>query len=229
MKIISLSVFVLASALSFVAPLSTHGQTFLFDFGGANPTTGQPETWNTVLSSVGTSDTGKMLNLVSTDNTVTEVDLLMVARFSGENPNGATSSTIFPSSATRDSLYGQDTRFPRFKLTELDVSKTYDFTFYASRSGSENRETLYTVTGGISGSVVLNASNNVNQTVSLFGITPNAAGEILIALDPTVNNNTTNKFTYLGVMVVTAVPEPSSVTCLASGVVMLLARRRRSL
>lgn len=237
MKLLAISPVVFASALYLVAPVATHAQTFLFDFGSTNQTTGQPQAWNNVLNSIGTNPNGVLLDLVSSDGSVTGVDLRMVTRFSGENQNGAlTTSTDFPSSATRDSLYGntenfngQANNFPSFKLTDLDPAKTYDFTFYASRMpADDNRETLYTVSGGISGSVALNAANNINETVSLFGITPNATGEILISLSPGANNNNSNHFTYLGVMVVTAVPEPSAAMCLAGGAALLFARRRRT-
>jgi hypothetical protein len=61
--------------------------------------------------------------------------------------------------ATRDSLFGNtevfnnlSNIFPQFKLTNLDSTKAYNFTFYASRTGvGDVRETGDTVTGGTSG------------------------------------------------------------------------------
>jgi hypothetical protein len=131
-----------------------------------------------------------------------------VSRFHGANENGTLASPLFPTDATRDSLYGNTEVWngltnitPIFKLTGLDPALVYQFTFYASRIGAtDNRETGYTVTGLSSAFAVLDAANNVTNTTVVSGIRPSASGEITISLTPTANNNNLNHFTYLGVM-----------------------------
>jgi hypothetical protein len=189
-------------------------QPILFDFGGANttehgPTPDDPTNyWNNITATIGTSDSGQLLNVVTIANLPTTVGLSMIRRFNGVNENGTQSSTLFPPDATRDSLYGNTELFntltdifPSFKLTGLNPALVYGLTFYASRTGvSDNRETGYAVEGVSSNFVAFNAANNINTSANAAGIAPSAAGEITISLAPTANNNNANHFTYLGVM-----------------------------
>ncbi len=190
-------------------------RTFLFDFGasGRRTTLGDTEgndplySWNNITS-VGSSNTGRLEGLVAADGEPTTAGLVMLNRFNGANENGATTDAPFPSNATRDSLFGntetfsgQSNIFPKFKLIGLDPSLRYELTFYASRTGvSDNRETGYTVTGGTSGFTALNAAGNLTTTATVADIPPTAEGEITISLAPTENNNNANHFTYLGVL-----------------------------
>ncbi len=195
-----------------VAVGDAYPEAFLFDFGSASTPMDAADdpanSWNNVTDPIGSSSTGVMRNLVTVRNTVTEASLVMVSRFNGANTNGTLASAVFPQDATRDSLYGNtelfggsSNIFPRFKLAGLDQGLTYDFTFYASRlSVGDNRETGYTVAGANSGFAPLDAGNNVDKSVQVIGIAPDASGEITISLAPTAANNNSNHFTYLGVM-----------------------------
>lgn len=199
------------SLLVQVPPLPPEG--FLLDFGGGNTTLVGPSpddpinVWNNIGSSIGGSSAGELFNLVTSHGNATEVGLVMISRFNGVNENGTQASTLFPADATRDSLFGNtevfsgmSNIFPSFKLTGLDPTKSYDFTFYASRMGvTDNRETGYSLSGANSNFVTLNASGNINNTVT-GQIKPSSAGEVIVALAPTANNNNANHFTYLGVM-----------------------------
>jgi hypothetical protein len=226
----------LCTAFLLSLPAVLQAQTFLFDFGGTdtvNPTNGLY--WNNITTAIGTSNTGQRLNLLTSDNVTSDVDFLMVSRFSGANTNGTQTSTVFPTSATRDSLYGnteifegQTNVFPVFKLSSLDITKSYDLTFFGSRTGvSDNRETEYRVAGSATGSVFLNATNNVNNTVTLFGVTPTPAGEITISLFEGPNNTNSNSFSYINVLKVDTIPEPGSALLLLAGAGSLALRRRR--
>jgi hypothetical protein len=185
-------------------------EVLLFDFGsGSTPTDGDPDNvWNNITESVGASDSGKLLNLLTVAGRTTDIDLIMLSRFNGANQNGTLEFAGFPTDATRDSLYGNTESFnnltdifPSFKLAELDPLLTYDITFYASRMGvRDNRETGYTVVGANSGFAALNVAANIDALVQVTGIAPDAAGEITISIAPTENNDNANHFTYLGVM-----------------------------
>ncbi len=232
------------AALFAVSQVPCGAQTFLFDFGSTTYTTGNGAApaddpvnfWNNVTTTVGQSDTGSLLNLITTDNSVTSVGLMMLSRFNGANEAGTQASTLFPSDATRDSLFGNTELFsglanvfPSFKLIGLDPAGTYDFTFYASRlSVTDNRETGYTLTGANAGFAALNASANVDNFATALGIAPTAEGEITIAIGPTANNVNANHFTYLGVMEMSVVPEPSSFALLIGGAVLLTSLRRKN-
>ena len=195
------------------------GERYLIDFGAGGSPTDVVEapaaaSWNNITPAIGASNTGVLDSLVTTNGTATSMGLSMVARFNGQNSNGTTASTNFPTTATQDSLFGNTEAFsglsnilPVFKLTGLDTNFVFSFTFFGSRTGvSDNRETRYTVTGATTGEALLNTANNVNNTVAVPDIRPTAAGEITIALTPGPNNNNANHFTYLGLMKVDFVP-----------------------
>jgi hypothetical protein len=132
----------------------------------------------------------------------------MVSRFNGANENGTTSSTHFPATATRDSLFGNTETFsgqanvtPIFNLAGLNPSTSYRLTFYASRTGvGDNRETRYTVTGNSTLFADLNVANNLDNLAVIESINPDSTGVLNIALTPGPNNNNANHFTYLGVL-----------------------------
>ena len=194
----------------------------LVDFGSSNSLSGQPDAsivyWNNI-GSVGSSNSGTLSNLVNTAGIVSTASFQMQSRFNGANENGTTASTIFPATATRDSLFGNTETFsglanvtPIFRLYGLDPAVAYRLTFYASRLGvSDNRETSYTVTGADTQSTNLNAANNVDSVATIASISPANSGVLTISLTPGPNNNNANHFTYLGVLRVEALAPQGSV------------------
>lgn len=200
---------VLLSALSVA-----QAQNYLFDFGAAGtPTTDTANAWNNVAA-VGWTENGQLTNVVSVDNTPSGINLVIVRTFNGANENGTTTSPLYPANATRDSLYGNTESwnertdvFPSFKFTGLDPATSYGFTFYASRTGvGDNRETEYTVAGATTEVAYLDAANNIESTVSTPTLKPTAEGEITISMAPGPNNNNGYHFTYLGVLLMQAIP-----------------------
>lgn len=208
------------SGFCLAATLSAAGQTYLLDFGATGtPTThgpapGDPSRYWNNIADIGTSPIGQLLNLVDSDNGPSDIDFFIIDRFNGVNENGLTTSPLYPVNATRDSLHGNTEAwngitniFPKFKLASLDPGTTYNLTFYASRGGvSDNRETTYTVEGQTTKTAVLDAANNVDAVATVTEIKPSAAGELVIGLTPSPNNNNSYHFTYLGVLRLDAVP-----------------------
>lgn len=189
-------------------------QNYLFDFGAAGtPTADAANAWNNVAA-VGWMENGQLTNVVSVDNTPSGINLVIVRTFNGANENGTTASPLYPANATRDSLYGNTESwndrtdvFPSFKFTGLDPATAYGFTFYASRTQvGDNRETEYTVAGATTEVAYLDAANNIESTVSTPTLKPTAEGEITISMAPGPNNNNGYHFTYLGVLLMQAIP-----------------------
>ncbi len=211
-------------------------QTILMNFDDGS-VTGQPETWNNFTSTgVGVLKT----DLVDTTNTETGIQLEITDAFYGFNGNGTTSASApYPAAATGGSFYDANNNWGDksgnaeavLVFSGLDLSKTYDFTFYASRTGvSDNRTTLYTLDGLNSDSGTLDVANNITNTVTISGIAPTAGKQITLTITPDASNNNTNQFIYLGVAELSIIPEPSSYALLAgiSGLAWLMLRRRRS-
>jgi lysophospholipase L1-like esterase len=193
--------------------LDASGSVFLFDFGASGSTTmtqapPPDEVWNNVTVAIGSTDDGKLENLVATNSTATTINLEMLSRFNGANENGTSSSTNFPGTATQDSLFGNTELFnsltnitPAFKFTGLIPSGLYTLTFFASRTGvSDNRETRYTVTGLTNSFTDLNAANNTSTVAVITNVRPSTNGELRIELSAGPNNNNANHFTYLGAL-----------------------------
>jgi lysophospholipase L1-like esterase len=204
------------------------GQSFLFDFGPADaatkhgPAPDDPvDYWNNVTEAIGSSAIGSLRGLVNTRNQSTSILLRMVSPFNGSGPNrnGTTASTLFPASATQDSLYGNTADWngfanvtPSFKLVGLDPERTYNFTFYGSRMGAADiREADYTATGWNSASTPFDAANNIDGAAVLEGIVPDSDGAITISLAPTDRNNNAYHFVYLGAMRVDEIPQQQPV------------------
>lgn len=162
--------------------------------------------------------------------------------FNGSNTAGTQAATgnaaIFDIASTRDSLFGN--AFANFNgvlrpiatvtFGGLDAtgSTTYSFDLFASRlGGTLNRETEYVVAGLNTGTVFLNAADNLSNVVSVNNIIPTGAGEITLTMDPGPNNTTTEGFYYLGALRLTSIPEPSSALMAVFGAVLCLSRRRR--
>lgn len=196
------------------APAATTPPLY-FDFGAAGTTTGAAQdatrTWNNITPAIGASNIGVLDPLKDSTGANTGARLQMVRRFNDANSNGTTTSTAFPASATQDSLYGNTENwvglsniFPAFRLAGLNPQASYSFVFFASRTGaSDNRQTIYTVTGAGVSTASLDAANNVNNVATLVAVNPSAAGEILIELSAGPQNNSPYHFTYLGAMVMT--------------------------
>lgn len=194
------------------APAPTLKQVFI-DFGATNlQTTSDPNrAWNNVDSVIGTSNTGMLSPLVGVDGFSTGARLEMIRRFNGTNTSGATNTGIYPNTVTQDSLYGNTEAFgglsnifPAFRIAGLDPGGKYSLTFYASRSATDNRTAVYTVTGHSVSTTTLNASSNIANTASLANLSPSAAGELIIELSPHASNNNANHFTYLSGLVISS-------------------------
>jgi hypothetical protein len=234
----------LAAAATFLTVFSkANGQTYFFDFGSNQGTSNDPSgnVWNTVSNSVMFTNDQIFGGVFDSTGMFSTLQIEMVSRFNGENLNGTEASTLFPPTATRDSLYGNTEAFnnlsnvtPKFRITGLDPALTYNFTFYASRGQgvTDNRTTDYVLTGSAAGTTSLNVANNVENFGFIGGAAPKptvgtGTGEFLVELFPGAANNNANHFIYLGALKVEAIPEPSSALMIASGVAILAFRRRR--
>lgn len=142
----------------------------------------------------------------------------------------------YPVSATDDYFFGHVTSFAgaepnpygEVTLRGLDPTTAYDFTFFASRQTvTDNRETEYIVTGANNASAVLAVSNNNDTVVTIPGIVPNGNNEIVVGVQGGPNNDNGVGFFYIGLMEVTAIPEPASAAFVVIGGLLALGRRSR--
>ena len=225
----------LTATMTMTAAVAVQAQTLFFDFGDpAQQTTGN---YNNILIA-----NGSVANAIDNTGATTGISLSTSGFNPGSNLNGTTApsgaASIFDPQATRDNFFGhalgvfnQPTILPLGMLTftGLNPLATYDFTFFASRTGvSDNRETKYEAVGLNSGFSTLDAANNIANVATVSGISPNAQGNLTVNVTMGPNNNNTTGFFYLGAMqvVVNPVPEPSSFALAALGGLALAFGRR---
>lgn len=154
---------------------------------------------------------------------------------SGTASPGAPASTYFPGTVTGNSYFGhtgsfQSSTYPTAVWTfdGLDPSKSYDFIFFAIRNSvSDNRETEYELVGANTVATYLDAANNTSNIAQALGVTPTAGGQVVLSVTAGPNNTNSAGFYYLTAMrFEESVPEPASMLLLASGVLVMLRRRR---
>ena len=196
-------------------------QLTYIDFGSTAtgfPTSGN---WNNVSTANAGSTAGITVNLIDSNGSSTGVTLTINDEFDTVNTAGTTApdaSLPFPSTATRDSFFGETVPFNGglqptggFILTGLDPASYYSFSVFASRTGvTDNREALYTITGSTTKTGSLDAANNTINTAKILNVQPNASGEITLKAEPGVNNTNSSKFYYLGAIEMTKTGSPLS-------------------
>ncbi|MBN9386385.1 MAG: T9SS type A sorting domain-containing protein, partial [Chitinophagaceae bacterium] len=138
-------------------------------------------------------------NFVNDAGLTTNVGMVQTARWEGEYGGGVNTgnnSGIYPDNVIRQSygMFAGETS--NVTLTGLDLSKTYDFTFFASATGVFDATAYYTVNG--SQPVYLNANLNTKGTITLYGVRPNADGTALV----TITAYGQAQFALIGAMIV---------------------------
>lgn len=231
-------VMLCALATASVAPAAS----MLFDFGHTGQQT-LVSGWNNVIYPNPDPPPTLFAVFDSDNNIVPGVTLEFVDQFfingapsqlGTESPSGDAAG--YPVSATDDYFFGhtgafaggEDNQTGGFKLTGLDPSQAYDFTFMSSRTGvNDSRETMYTVTGANSDSGLLEAANNDSNVLTLPGIFPDGSNEIYVQVEAGPNNTNGNEFYYINLMEVTpTIPEPASAV-MALALLGAAATRRR--
>lgn len=244
MKILNFLTVLTACALS----LSAQAQTILVDFGnnGTNGNiTASPDAngnyWNNSYNGGYT-----VTNMVTTANGTTTIDLgytTAVATNSAALGVGAAPSPLNITTAYEDAIFSTGTTAGTgitIRFSQLDLTKTYKFTLFGSRSATDNRTTNFEMVGASTSTGSLQTSgtniggaginyNNSNVLVlgGVSGIAPNGSSQIDLTLYATSTD--TNKFAYLNAMQIDVIPEPTTWALLAAGLttVVIFRRRRR--
>lgn len=222
--------------------LPAHGDVLRFDFGSKDLQTTDVG-WNnvtyddnnpvadltTIINSTGATVAGVGLSVTDQFFIATQPVALGTGAPAGDAADlPVSASKDFFLGHTGEFLENESTPSGAFKLTGLDPSQTYNFTFFSSRDDvSDNRETSFTVTGSNTANGLLQSSNNDANTLVLSGITADINNEIVISLEAGPNNNNSRGFYYINSLQVEIVPEPGSLALLTLGGILLTRRSRR--
>ena len=157
--------------------------------------------WNEFNESPDAGD--QLVNLMDTEGQATNINVVLNTRWGwensvggGNNASGAVTgneSGVYPDLVMRTSFWTQRTEGEELEINGLEAGRKYTFTFFASRKGTGNRITHYSIDGD---SVSLNASDNVNNTASLYNVVANKEGKVTI----NINKDAGAEFGYLNAM-----------------------------
>lgn len=158
-----------------------------YDFGSIDHATSP--SWNNITDKVW----GSVDNAVDVNGMPTGVRADITSPFASINSGGVIASTLFPETTQRDSM-AVDANGAEVVFSGLNPSKAYTFTFFASRTGSGTRVTVYDVIGANSGSASLDVMNNTDQSAVVPDIFPDATGRTVLQVSRAVGSN----WGYLG-------------------------------
>ncbi|HEY2726710.1 MAG TPA: T9SS type A sorting domain-containing protein, partial [Parafilimonas sp.] len=84
----------------------------------------------------------------------------------------------------------------QLKITGLNLDMKYDFTFFASSQAYGDVNTAYTINGKKS---ILNASLNIDGTVTIYNVIPDKNGEVIISIAP---NSISSQYGLIGALII---------------------------
>jgi hypothetical protein len=151
-------------------------------FGGSNAYANTEwNNWNTSSLSSG--------SLKYSDGVASTVSATL-SQQSGVSDNGTTLNfTMAPKEVVRYASYSTSNR--TLTISGLDNSKTYNLELYASRSGTSNNTSRFTV-GGVNRDIL--TDNNTANAASFSSLTP-SGGQIIISISKLNSYNYINGFT----------------------------------
>ncbi len=151
-------------------------KTYLIDFGSSLNL--PPSNWNTI-----TAKDGSVSNIKDDTEVQSAIDVSITTPFASIGNTGVDTTTgIYPRDVIVDNMYiGNGATPPVITFSSLNIAKSYDFTFFSSRSGTGTRNSSFIINGV---TVSLNALGNTNNTVSINNVTPDVNGIILVTVQP---------------------------------------------
>ena len=191
------------SDFSDVAAASTITSTVSINFNVVNPAAAP---WNNTNS---VPDPGlTFTNLTNEDGNGTGISFEIVTAnpnydpsfygFSGDNPFGEITgddSGVVPDNVMRSTYWMDPGKTAELRFFGLDLSQTYNFSFFASRDGDGNRTSVYTINEE---SVKLNAANNINNIVTITNVVADSNGEVVVS----ITNDVGASFSYIGAIII---------------------------
>lgn len=182
---------------------STYLFSVLLNFNVDNPATAP---WNN--TNIGPENGMIFSSLKDSRNRTTSISVTIVADnpaydptfygFSGDNPlgmNTGNNSGVVPDNVMRSTYWLDPGRVAELKVANLDLLLDYNFEFFASRDGSGNRTTNYTINGKVTS---LNAAYNTSNTAQIESIKPDEEGEVFISMQSAPNSS----FGYIGALMI---------------------------
>jgi hypothetical protein len=209
-------------------------------FTGFVNTDGSAMTGWEIDSISGTSSNGFLNGALKDGNTSSGTDI-------GVDPLFANLGDVAVPNATGDYWFANGGSTSTFTLSGLDDNKTYDFTFFGSRWGTDARYTEYTAGGTTAGSRLQTTGVNIgveagvggtddpneyngndSNFITISGISPTSGSIVVSFKGFNAAEDGADTFGYLNTMQVTVIPEPSTLFLVGlTGLAGLFVLRRR--
>jgi fibronectin type 3 domain-containing protein/predicted esterase len=166
-----------ASTSFILAVTEPNVQSVYVNFTGG-PSSPQP--WNTLKAPpfAGTVMSG----LLDDGNNVTTTSVTLPDGFnwfSATGWNPGSNDGVYPPSVMKNGVYEPTTATRRIQVKGLSTTKLYNFVFFNSQQDGTQGLTNFTINGK---TVSLNAMFNINKTVQINGIAPDATGLVTIGV-----------------------------------------------
>jgi hypothetical protein len=182
------------SDYSSVATGRTYGYSVYMNFNNNYPA---PAPWNNTNTIPQLGD--KWLNLKDEIGNSTSIGILQTGHWAGMYGGGqgtGNNSGVYPDNVLLESYGLFPGQSATLKVTGLNMTMKYDFTFFASAQAWGDVNVAYTVNGK---TVMLNASFNTSGTVTMYDIVPDENGEVVITVAP---GTTSSQFGLIGSLVI---------------------------
>jgi hypothetical protein len=128
-------------------------------------------------------------NFVDSTGNTTSISMTQTQDFAGLNSLGmvtGNNSGVYPDAVIKEDYVAFQGQEGAFQLSGLNLSKTYDLTFFGSDNLFGDNTSAYVVNGD---TVILNAMYNTNATVTMRGLSPDNTGRLLVKIRPYGNNS----------------------------------------
>lgn len=179
-------------------------KNYLLDFNLNSSNYLSAGNWNNLNNYNG----GGVSNIVDDLGNPSTINATVTDAFSQSNELGIVSpsgNNPFPSSATRDAFYGDNSNpSGSITLSGLNSTKVYDFNIFASvKDQTDNQETKFTAIGLNTVNASINPASNTSQLALLEGVSPDSNGNIEIRVTKGTNNNNVNGYYYINSLKIT--------------------------
>ncbi len=231
-----------AAAVLLAAGGVAHAETLFLDLGndtsfrGASVVNPDPNGnhWNSVWSGAFYPD------LIDSTGAATAIDFGFSSETGTDSYNGPAGTSTDPADTVYDGVALGDLGVDEavfdyyvnstFQLQNLDMSKTYDLTFFGSHKYNNDNITRYTAytddtfstpIASVDLEVGVNDAHNQDTTVQLTGLAPDSLGIIYIGFTGANGGDG-----YLNAVRIDVIPAPSAAALLGLGAIAGLRRRR---
>ena len=148
--------------------------------------------------------------LVDCQGISTSLSITLATGFTHAASNGSSSAVMEMNDIVSMSNFSSNSAdAPRITFAGMSPDQVYDFSVFASRAASDNRECIYTFEGAGTVTVSLDAASNSSVVATAASVVPDEQGIITMTITRGDNNN--SGFCYINAMKITSSIPPVTI------------------